>query len=487
MTAQLIVFAVLGACLVLFVLDRWRYDVVALLALTVLAVLGIVPGDQAFAGFGHPAVVTVAAVLVVSRGLAASGFVDLLSRRLRRLGSNPVVLLSALTVVVTVCSAFMNNVGALALLMPVAVRLAQRNGISPSLWLMPIAFGSLLGGMTTLIGTPPNIIIGAYRADALGEPFALFDFAPVGVAVAVIGMIFLVALGWRLIPQREGQGSTSAMFEIDDYTTELVVPEESPFADRPLRVLGAASDVELVVAVIVRGNRRIYAPDGSTAIRAGDSLVMEIEPSNLEELLESTGLRLASDPKLVDGAIDSDDLHLLEAVVMPRSRIQGKTAEGADLRALYGLNLLAVAREGERLHRRLGKIRFQPGDVLLLQSQKDRGPEALADLGCLPLAERPLEILRTRRVALALGIFGLAILTLVTRILPAQVAFTAAALAMVLTGILSLRQAYRAIDWPILVLLGAMIPVGGALESTGGAELIAGALTSIGASLPAPL
>ena len=485
MTEQAYVFAVLAATLALFILDRWRYDIVALLALMAVAIPGIIPAAEVFGGFGHPAVVTVAAVLVVSRGLAASGLVEALAQRLGRMGSSPTMQIAVLTTVVAVGSAFMNNVGALALIMPVALRLASRNEISPSLVLMPIAFGSLLGGMTTLIGTPPNIIIANARV-ATGEPaFGMFAYSPVGLAVAVVGIAFITFLGWHLIPVREGQASAEAMFEIKDYTTELLIPEDSTLDGSPLREINQGHDVEVVVLAIVRGRQKIFSPSGSASLAAGDSLIVEVEPANLQKLLHATGLKLASHAEdLGESDLRSKEFPLIEAVVKPRAPLQGRHAEEMELRARYGLNLLAVARHGARIRKQLKNIRFQAGDVLLIQAHDKSWSEALAALGCLPLAARELKLFAPQRMLLALAIFGGAIALLVSRLTSAPVALTAAALLMVLTGIVQLRDAYRAIDWPVIVLLGGMIPVGEALERTGGAAWIAARLVDISSTFP---
>ncbi|MEL7061134.1 MAG: SLC13 family permease, partial [Acidobacteriota bacterium] len=481
MSAQVLVFLTLAVTLVLFVANRWRYDVVALLALLFLTITGAVPAADAFSGFGHPAVVTVAAVLIVSRGLAAAGVVDQLTRVLDIAGDRPTALVAILTIVVTFASAFMNNVGALALLMPVAVRLGQKRGVSPSLLLMPLAFGSLLGGMTTLIGTPPNIILSAYRRDALGESFGFFDFAPVGVALAAVCLVFIALVGWRLLPIRVATDEEHGQFEVAEFTTEVELPAESELAGMTLRDLAAKGAGELVVATIFRGPRRLSAPRADSVLEAGDRLLIEIAPGELENLLRVTDLTLVSE----DEAHSSRDLESVEAVVLPRGRMDGRTVAELDLRAAFGLNLLAVARQGRRIRSRLSKLRFEAGDIVLLQARRD-AKTPLGTLGLLPLEQRDLR-LRPASAAVAMAIFGLAIVALVLRLLPAQVAFTTAAVAMVITGVLRLRDAYQAVDWSIVVLLGAMIPVGEAMESSGGAATIANRLAALGESLPLPL
>lgn len=483
---QAIVFSVLALALALFVWGRWRYDIVALLALLVVIVAGIIPGDQAFAGFGHPAVITVATVLVLSHGLRNSGVVDSLSRLLFRVGERPTAQVGALSSVVAGFSAFMNNVGALALLMPVAIRMARKNGRSPSLLLMPLAFGSLLGGLMTLIGTPPNIIIATFRAETGAVPFRMFDFMPVGLGVAVAGILFISLVGWRLVPQRKGAASREELFEIGDYVTEVIIPEDSGLVGKSLRELATLTDIEVVVVGLVRGERRQPTPSNFEKLRAGDLLIVEADSEDLRELVEAVGLKLSGSRKLGEEALVSNDqVSLIEAVVTTDSQIVGQTARSLNLRWRYGVNLLGVARLGSRLRGRLRDIRFQAGDVLLLQGPTEILPETLAALGCLPLAGRGLRLGQPRRVLLGIGIFTTAMLLAAFGLLPVQVALVGAVVTMLLTNILSLREAYESIDWSIIILLGAMIPVGQALEVSGGADLIAhGVLAASGQTPP---
>lgn len=473
MLEQLIVFSTLFLALVLFVWGKWRYDIVALLALLAVTVTGIIPAGQAFSGFGHPAVITVAAVLVVSRGLLNAGVVDVLARQLSRVGDRPIVQIAALTTLVAVLSGFMNNVGALALLMPVAIRMARKSGHSPSLLLMPLAFGSLLGGLTTLIGTPPNIIIATFRAEIAGEPFRVFDFTPVGLGVAAAGILFIVLVGWRLVPQRQGQASREDLFQIENYLTEVRVGEESAIAGRPLRDLHRLAEVEVVIVGLIRNERRLPAPSSFEILRAGDVLIVEASSDDLKELVDSLDLDLVGSEKTDEAALQSREVDLVEAVVMSASPMVGQTVRTLNLRWRYGINLLAVARQGSRLRAGLTRIRFQVGDVILLQGPTGTLQETLAALGCLPLAERRLRLGRPRQLLLATGIFATAIVAAAIDLLPVQVAFISAAVAMIMANLLSLAEAYESIDWPIIVLLAAMIPVGEALEVTGGAGLIA--------------
>ncbi|WP_226595944.1 SLC13 family permease [Marinobacter nauticus] len=491
---QWIVFAVLFVTLAAFIWNRLRFDVVAMLALLAVAIAGLVPVDSVFAGFGHPAVITVAAVLVISQGLVNGGVVDQVARLLARAGHNAMVQVLTLTLVVAVCSAFINNVGALALLMPVAIWMSREAGRSPSLLLMPLAFGSLLGGTITLIGTPPNIIIASYRE---AGAFGLFDFAPVGLAITLAGIVFIGLIGWRLTPKREDPAAGEKLFSVGDYLTELKLPEGSDFAGGTLHNLLTAGDSQnnLVVLSLIRDDKTTPAPSTFTILRENDVLLVEADTESLGEFLEITGLALASGApdeeteendtgdegrrQQAEKELVAGDARLIEAVVTPGSQLVGRTANRLNLRERYSVNVVAVARQGHRLKQRLADIRFRSGDILLVQGFEETLPGNLRTLGCLPLAERGLAFGREKRLGLAGGLFAVAIVSIVAGWVTPPVALVACAVAMVLAGLLEASDVYKAIDWSVVVLLAAMIPVGQALETTGGADLIARQILAI--------
>jgi len=506
---QLIVFGVLAATLVLFVWNRWRYDLVALAALLACALTGVVPPEEVFAGLGHPAVISVAAVLVLSRGLLNAGVVDSVARRLMQVGERPWAQVAALTGIVALSSGFMNNVGALALFMPVAIWMSRQSGRSPSYLLMPLAFGSLLGGTLTLIGTPPNLIIAGYRAEAGEAPFGMFAFLPVGAAVTVAGVLFIALLGWRLVPRRQEQEGNGDLFEISAYLTEVRVPEGRKYAGRTLHALiGAVQDeADVQVIALIRGDERQRMPSTYEVLREGDILLVEADSDSLKALLDVTGVELAADveeqenrardeQEAAEQAVEQEkaeknhksrhgELTLAEAIVSPGSMLVGTSASGLDLRERHGVNVLAVARQGQRLRQRLGEIRFAAGDILLLQTREDALQSTLNSLGCLPLASRGLSITTPRNVLLASAVFAITLATIAFGLLPAATALVTGALVMILVGLIPVGRIYESIDMPVIVLVAAMLPVGQALETSGGSQLIADALLSVGQSLPA--
>ncbi|WP_332823244.1 SLC13 family permease [Stutzerimonas kunmingensis] len=506
---QLIVFGVLAATLVLFVWNRWRYDLVALGALLACALTGVVPADEVFSGIGHPAVISVAAVLVLSRGLLNAGVVDSVARRLMQVGERPWAQVAALTGIVALSSGFMNNVGALALFMPVAIWMSRQSGRSPSYLLMPLAFGSLLGGTLTLIGTPPNLIIAGYRAEAGEAPFGMFAFLPVGAAVTVAGVLFIALLGWRLVPRRQEQEGNGDLFEISTYLTEVRVPESCKYAGRTLHALinAVKDEADVQVIALVRGDERQRMPSTYEVLREGDILLVEADSDSLKALLDVTGVELAAnvdeqedkaqnEQKAAERALEDErteknhksrhgELTLAEAIISPGSILVGTTASGLDLRERHGVNVLAVARQGQRLRQRLGKIRFATGDILLLQAREDALQSSLNSLGCLPLASRGLSITTPRNVLLASAIFAITLAIIAIGLVPAATALVTGALVMILVGLIPMGRIYDSIDMSVIVLVAAMLPVGQALETSGGSQLIAETLLELGQSLPA--
>ena len=482
---QITLFAILGVALLLFAWGRLRYDVVAVLALLAAVLSDLVPADEAFMGFGHPAVITVAAVLVLSRALRHSGIVEWAARSLQPLTAQPTLHVFTISGLGALCSAFMNNVGALALILPVALKSAFDRGRPASHLLMPLSFGTLLGGLITLIGTPPNIIIASVREAETGRAFSMFDFSPVGLTVAAVGVVFIAFVGWRLLPVRtEQEERIDALFHIEDYITEVKLPEGSPLVGQRIVELEAMAQEDVAVVALFRREDRMLAPSGFLRLQAGDVLILEADTATLRRLVEEARLDIVGAGGMGAENLRSERVGILEAVITPGSRLEGRTARSARLHTRFGINLLGVAREGQAISERLGHIRFTAGDVLLLQGERTAMPDALAALGCLPLAEREIVLGRQAPRFLSLIAFALSILVIVLGLLPPQIAFVAAAAALVALGEINLRELYETIDWSIIVLLGALIPVGAALETTGGSDIIAGPLLALRGDLP---
>jgi di/tricarboxylate transporter len=468
------ILAVLGCTLAVFVWDRWRYDVVAITSLMVCILLGLVAPETAFSGFSNPAVITVAAVLVISRALTRSGALDALAGRLIDATSSPFHHLASFCLLGALLSAFMNNVGALALLMPVALSAARRHRYSPALLLMPLSFATLLGGMITLIGTPPNLLISAFRAEATGERFLLFDFAPTGLALSAAGIAYLLLVGRRFLPVSREAAQQENAFEVGDYVTEARVGAASPLVGLEVGKFTAGSG--MVVHGVIREGRRVFGRLQEAVLRADDILLLEAGTTALERTVEENRLELVERRKREPS--DGTDLSLMEAVVLPNAVVQGSSPASLDLRRRHGVNLVAAARQGRRFEGRLRDATLGTGDVLLLEGETARLRAAIADLGCLPLADRRLAFV-PRRIAMPLGLFAIGIALAASGLLSAPVAFTGVVVAMVLARVIRPAQVYESIDWPVIVLLGAMIPLGDALLNTGAAQLIGGSIVTI--------
>ncbi len=479
-----------------FVLQPVRYDIVAMLLLLALVLTGQVSPASAFLGFAEPAVTTVAAVLAISKGLQTAGTVDLLLRQLGGMRGKPRLQVGVQTGLCAGFSAFMNNVGALALFMPVALRNAYRDKYSPGRALMPLAFGSVLGGLVTLIGTPPNLIISAIRQERteLG-PYALFDFAWVGLPIALAGLAYLM-LGERLLGgARSGKPAVPGP-DTGDYVAEARICAGSRAIGVPIRVLEGMADEDVTVVGLFRGPNRTLAPPGEARLRQDDVLLLEGPPDALHSLVEAAGLALTHKEGEEDTAIEeaeatglralvAADVDAAEAVLRPGSPLIGRTVGMLRLRSQYEVNLLAVSRQGRRVADRLADIVLRSGDVLLLQGVPDKRAEAFQALALLPLAGRSLALGRPRHAWLAGGLFLLGILAVLFELVPAHIAFAAVLAAMIVTRVLRPDEAYAAIDWPVIVLLGALFPLGEAMEKSGTLALLVETLSGPAAALPA--
>ncbi|MBW6466570.1 MAG: SLC13 family permease [Brevefilum sp.] len=474
MTPQIAtIYLIIVISLILFAINRWRYDVISLLVLIVIVLFGLIPAENAFLGFSNSAVITVAAVLVLTKGLQNSGLVEMIGEQLVKLKGGIMVQLAALTGIVTFLSAIMNNVGAVALLMPVAIHIARKKEIPVSLLLMPMAFAAHFGGMSTLIGTPTNLITSSFREEAIGIPYQMFDFTLLGVGLSIASILAIVFIGWRLIPTRKGRKSAKELFNIEAYITEVKLPESSPLVGLTLKDIGRFSENHVhVLSVVRKGERRVALPP-DTVFLPNDILLIRTDTEHLETLLTKTGLELVGSRRIEQAELETSDMTVMEVVIKSNSMLENNSAFGLDLRRRYGVNLLAVSRQGSFLRTRLDRIRLKTGDVLLLQGHPETLRESLQVLGCLPLAERGLRIGRPKRIILTLIIFVSVLLLAGFNVMSVSIAFALGVVLMVMAKLVTLKEAYESVDWPVIILIGTQIPIGEALESTGGAQLIA--------------
>ena len=482
---QAISLAILAGLLVLFIWDRLRFDIVALLALLASVAFGIVPANKAFSGFSNSLLPLIAGALVVSNAVGKSGLIEQVVRFMRPILQRHSLQVGALTGAVAFLSAIVKNIGALAIFLPIAVQVARRNKRAVGEFLMPMSFGSLAGGMMTLIGTSPNIIASSLRQELLGQPYQMFDFLPVGLGITLIAIAFL-SFGWRLLPIRGKAQDTDAPFQVEDYLSELRVREKSPLIGKTIREIEETSEGSVTVTAIIREGRRRYTPARHWRIFADDILMVESNPQDLQSVVQTAGVELVGPEEATTDRTGAADTVVVEAVIMAESPMIGRTGVQLRLRSRYGVSLVAMSRGGRRTTTRLAHTMFSTGDVIALQGPADGMNETLASLGCLPLAERNLQLGRPRKLVVTTLILLGCVIASATEMMPPELAFTSGAVLCVLFGILSLREVYDAIDWPILILLGSLIPVGEAIRSTGTTDLIASWISHASASLPIP-
>ena len=485
-SAQIILFVLMGLLFFMLIWGRFRYDLVAFSALLIALVVGVVPVEQAFSGFGHPATVVIAFVLIISRGLSNSGVVEYVAGRLISTGRSLLMHISLMSAISAGLSALMNNVAALALLMPVDLQAADKEKRSPAMTLMPLSFASILGGMITLIGTPPNIIISAFREKSLGEPYAMFDFAPVGAACAVLGILFIAVIGWRLIPAERSRHDTGKeLLDLEGYIAELAITPGSSVIDQRLGDLDPfAEEFDAQFLGVFRFAQRLPGLARRTVLQEGDVLVIEAIPEKIEKLRAALKLEFVSTEPGSD-LLNRSDLEMREVVVPDGARATGRIANVLSVLKRNGVSLLGLSRRGSRFRERLRLQQIQPGDLLLLLGSADSLAEVSQRLGVLPLAERGLAVLQREKALLAISIFAAAIILASFGVVYLTVALGCVVALYVLFGIVPLREIYTSVEWSVIVLLAALIPIGTALETSGGTALIAGTIVSLSAGYSA--
>ena len=476
---QGLAFGLIALTIGAFIWGRFRYDVVAVCALLAGVAIGVVPAKNAFDGFSNDITVIIAAALVVSAAFAKSGIVEAVLRPLIPKLKTERSQVPVLTAAVTVLSTATKNVGALAILMPVALQLSRRTGSSPSRLLMPMAFGAMLGGIVTLVGTAPNIIVSQVREELLGKPFAMYDYTPVGLALAAIGFVFLT-FAYRILPKdRAPAVNIEEALAANAYITEVEAPDDWALAGTRIGELHELAGGEAQVMMLLSGGRRRPRPHPNTKVRPGDVLLLQGEPQALDELINRGKLRLTRSDRPVAMEEPTDEVRVVEAVVGGESELIGRSAQQSDLYGHYGVNLLAVSRSGFDLKQSPSRIRLRAGDIVVLQGAERTLPTALAALGLLPLAEREVRLGGIRHAVAPAVILAAAMVLVALKVVPVAIAFFGAAVAMIVVGALRMREAYAAVDGPLIVLIAAMIPVSEAISTTGGAELIGGWLSSV--------
>lgn len=484
---QGLAFGLIALTIGAFVWGRFRYDLVAVVALVAGLALGIIPAEAAFDGFKNEVTVIIACALIVSAAFARSGIVELAMRRILPLLKTERSQVPVLTGAVTLLSMATKNVGALAIMMPVALQVARRTGSAPSRLLMPMAFGAMAGGMVTLVGTAPNIIVAQVRGEMSGQPFGMYDFAPVGLGLTVIALVFL-AVGYRMLPKdRHGATAMNAALAANAYATEVIAPDDWAAGSMRVSALAECGEGEVRIMALIRDGKRRPSPRGNIVVKPGDVLLVEGEQQALEAFLARSRLKLIRENRPIVMGGGFEDIAIVEAVIGRNSPLEGQSVRQSDLYGQHGINLLGVSRSGYELTQHLRTARLAQGDIVLLQGAEQSLPTALKALDLLPLAERDVRLGSVRKRFLPAVVLAIAMILVGFGVVPVAVAFFGAAVTIVALGGLKMREAYASLDGPLLVLIAALIPVSDAIQQTGGSDLIAGLLKDVFGGLPGVL
>jgi len=483
-TDQTILFSLIIIIFIFLIWGKIRYDVTAFAALVLASLAGVIPKDLIFSGFGHPAVIIIALVLIVSRGLSRSGAIEILARKVVDSSRSLQKHIGIMAVISATLSSIMNNVAALALLMPVDIQAAQRAKRSPSLTLMPLSFASILGGMITLIGTPPNIVIATFRETALGEPYGMFSFAPVGLVVAIVGVLYVSFIGWRLIPAERGKhDSLQELGDLKDYISNAKVQEDSSAVGKKLKDLEPfAEESDVNILGLVRHGKQLPGSARQEIIHKNDLVVLEGRPDAIDQFVGAADLEYVGAYK--HDSMLAEAVTLMEVVVPKGAMIEGRQAVEVRLLSRRNVTLLGISRKDRRIREQVRKTTIKAGDILLLLGPEEQLPDVVDWLGCLSLAERGLEVPQRSKAWAAVAIFAGAIIAASVGLIYLPMALAAVVVAYVALRIVPLSQIYDSVEWPVIVLLGSMIPIGAALEASGGTTLVANAIVDWTAGWP---
>ena len=479
---QIIILGLLILMVGLFIWGRWRYDAISLSVLSVFVLLGYIQPEEAFKGFSHPAVITVALVLLISKGLEKSGFISVIGRKLQYYANSEIQFMISITFFAAILSSFMNNIGAMAMLLPITLGICQKMNWNPSKFLIPLSFASILGGMNTKIGTPPNIIISEFRNDFVDKDFAFFDFAFAGVPVSILGILFIALIGWRLIKLRPINSENNPLIELEDYLVEMVITENSKLIEKRALDFRQELDEDTALMGQIDENGKKIEIHGNQKLYEGQILIMKINPDMVADIQQEFGLDIDSENDLTS----IEDLGGIEAIIIPKSRLIGRKYQY--FKRLIGseLSLLGLWRRGLKFRFRLSNEIFKTGDVLLIanRGEKNKISEKLELAGLMPLWQRDFDVARDpSKIFLAFGLFAICLLLVIFSYVPIVVAFLICVIGFVSSKLLTGEGVYRHIDWPVVILLAAMIPIGNTLISYGITDSVSSYLASLSSAV----
>ncbi|PLY03114.1 MAG: hypothetical protein C0623_02665 [Desulfuromonas sp.] len=469
-----LVLVILLIALILFATEWIRMDLVSLMVLLSLALTGLVTAEEAFSGFSNPAVITVAAMFIISAGLTNTGALGPVGERLIRYsGKSEFRMIVAIMLTAAFFSAFINNIGTAAMMMPLVVSMGQRSGISPSKLLIPLAFGSLMGGICTLIGTPPNILINALMTEYTGEDFSMFDFSPVGLIILAIGILYMGFVGRFILPNRKS-GTLTEAYQVKEYVTEAKVLEDSQLDGKRISQCGLHEKYGLNIRAILRGRKKYPFPHRNRKIYAGDTLFLEGDPEAILKARGGKGLTIVAEQDNPDiNQSDDSSMIVIEAALSPNSEVAGKTLSEVHFSETYGMTVLAIWRKGAPVVRKVDHVILQFGDVLLLQGQREQAIHIGNNHGFLLMGDVTPSTYRPEKAPLAIIILLGVIILAAGGILPIMLSASLGALLMVLSRCLRAREIYNTVNWEILVLIAGTLPLGIAMEKSGAAHFLA--------------
>ncbi|UCE02879.1 MAG: SLC13 family permease, partial [Candidatus Latescibacterota bacterium] len=481
--------AILLAAVVLFASERLPVDLIALSLMAALLAAGIVPVERGIAGFSNRATVTVGAMFVLSEGLFRTGAVNFVGTSIARLGRASFwMAIFAVMFTVGCLSAFINNTAAVAIFLPIVLGIARDTRTSPSKWLMPLSFASMFGGVCTLIGTSTNILVSA-SAEQHGQlPFRMFEFAPLGLIMAGIGLLYMLTIGIRIIPERRDVGDLTQTFGMGDYLTEITLLPGAKSVGKTVRDAPLSTELDIAILEIRRGEQAVTLPAPETVLQAGDHLLVRCSVEKIKALREDVGVELRPSIQWRDEDLELTDTTLVEAVIAPNSALNGRSLRESRFRNRFGAVVLAIRHHGQLLRENLARSILQAGDALLLEVRRVHLPRFRRDPEFVIVSEVGLPEFRRSKILPAVLIILFVVAAATLEVFPIVVSAVIGCVLLILTRCITLEEAYRAIEWRVIFLLAGVLTLGAALDETGAAQWISLRMVeSIGVWGPAAL